>query len=128
MQILRAAGMRLAAVSSVGGSDGENERFLLAKQYIEDNICRAISVAELAYYCCLSEKQIPRIFRQEEKMTVMEYIRKRRCAQIEKMLADPGMTLRAISEAMHFSSEYHFNSYFKKYAGMSPGAYRKSKL
>jgi AraC-like DNA-binding protein len=45
---------------------------------------------------------------------------------IEKLLSDPSLSLRQISEKMEFNNEYHFNSFFKKYAGMTPGAYRKS--
>jgi AraC-like DNA-binding protein len=104
----------------------EDHRLTIAKQYIEDNICQPISVSELASYCYISEKQLGRIFVSECGLTVMEYIRKMKCRQIEKMLSDPSLSLRQISEKMNFNNEYHFNSFFKKYAGMSPGTYRKA--
>ena len=58
----------------------------------------------------------------------MEYVSRKRCERIEKMLVDPTLSLHSISEIMNFNNEYHFNSFFKKYAGMSPGAYRKAVL
>ena len=123
---------RLMGIRDTGIGDSfdaeENDRFLLAKQYVEDNICQRISVPELASYCYISEKQLERIFERESGLTVMEYVRKRKCIQIEKMLFDPSLSLRHISEIMNFNNEYHFNSFFKKYAGMTPGAYRKSVL
>lgn len=125
--IYRAVGIR--DTENNGESDfEESHSFTIAKQYIEDNICQRISVPELASYCYISEKQLGRIFKTESGLTVMEYVRRKRCERIEKMLADPTLSLHSISEIMNFNNEYHFNSFFKKYAGMSPGAYRKAAL
>ncbi len=104
----------------------ENEILFLAKQYIEDNVCRRISLSELASYCCISEKQLERIFHKELRETVMEHIRRKRCTKIEQLLSDPTLSLREVSEIMGFNNEYYFNTFFKKYSGMTPGAYRKS--
>lgn len=106
--------------------EGEDERFVLARQYIEDNIHRAISVSELAAYCHLSEKQLTRIFRQETEGTVAAYMRCARCRQIEKMLAETTLSLCEISGVLGFGNEYHFHAFYKKYAGMTPGAYRRA--
>ena len=53
----------------------------------------------------ISEKQLERIFERESGLTVMEYVRKRKCIQIEKMLFDPSLSLRHISEIMNFNNE-----------------------
>ena len=110
-------------VESVG-----DMRLDLAKQYISDNICQVISVEELATYCHIGKKQLTRIFLCEEGCTAAEYVRRARCRHIEKLLADPSRTLSGISEEMHFCNEYYFNAFFKRYAGMTPGAYRRSVL
>ena len=109
-------------------SAGENPRISLAIQYIEDNVRANVSVPELASYSCISEKQLERLFLSHVGTSVKEYVRRLRCRHIEKLLCDPTLSLREISELMSFSSEYYFNSFFKKYAGMTPGAYRKSVL
>lgn len=106
----------------------ENDRVLLVKQYIDDNVHRGVSLSELASYACIGEKQLERLFRQHVGLTVMGYVRKTRCQAIETLLADPSLSLREISDTMHFSNEYHFSAYFKKYAGMPPGAYRKAMM
>ena len=120
---------RLVGICSIESRDlvtnEENDRLILAKQYIEDNICKGVSLPELASYCCISEKQLGRIFEHGVGLTVMEYVRKQRCIRIEKMLSDPSLSLRQISEIMNFNNEYYFNAFFKKHAGMTPGAYRK---
>ncbi|MBR3894537.1 MAG: helix-turn-helix transcriptional regulator [Clostridia bacterium] len=107
---------------------GEDPRILLSKQYVEDNVCRNVTVSELASYCCLGEKQLERLFLKQVGCTVMQFVWQKRCRQIEKMLSDPTVSLREISERMGFANEYYFNSFFKKHAGMTPGAYRKSVL
>ena len=103
-------------------------RLKLAKQYIEDNICYAVSIEEIADYCHVGKKQLTRIFLCEEGCTAAEYVRRARCRHIEKLLSDPTKTLSGVSEEMHFCNEYYFNTFFKRYSGMTPGAYRRSVL
>lgn len=104
----------------------EDDRISIVKRYIEDNCFRRVSVTELASYCHMSEKQLTRIFLKAEGMTVSEYIRKKRCRRIEALLSETDLSLREISEAMGFDNEYSFNAFYKKYAGMPPGEFRKS--
>lgn len=103
----------------------EDARLMLAKQYVRDNVLRPVTLSEVASYCCISEKQLTRIFKKSDGVTVTEYIRKERCLHIEKLLAERSLSLREISDMMNFSSEYYFNAVFKKHSGMTPGAYRK---
>ena len=114
-----------SAVEEMSVERVEDVRLKLAKQYIEDNICYAVSVDEIADYCHIGKKQLTRIFLCEEGCTVAEYVRQVRCRHIEKLLANPSQTLSEVSEAMHFCNEYYFNTFFKRCAGMTPGAYRR---
>lgn len=104
----------------------EDSRFLVAKEFIEDNITQSPTVAEVAAITHLSEKQLSRIFKDITGKTVADHIRQRRVAHIELLLLETNLSLSEISERMHFSSEYYFNRFFKTHAGMTPGAYRKS--
>lgn len=103
----------------------ENEIIALAKQYIDDNIEANPSVEDVSRYCHLSTKQLTRIFYKFEDVSPKEYIIGRRVAKIDELLADHALSLKQISETMSFSSEYYFNAFVKKYAGMPPGEYRK---
>ena len=104
----------------------EDSRFLVAKEFIEDNITQSPTVAEVAAITHLSEKQLSRIFKDITGKTVADHIRQRRVAHIELLLLETNLSLSEISERMHFSSEYYFNRFFKTHAGMTPGAYRRS--
>lgn len=126
VSVFRALGIREGVCPAAGEESGEENALLaIAKQYIEDNVNSALSVADVAAYCYLSTKQLTRIFDGHEGIAPGEYIKKRRVRAIERLLADPTLSLRQISEQMNFSSEYYFNSFFKRHAGLPPGAYRK---
>ena len=120
--ILRLAGMAEAEAPSIAE---ENSALTLSKQYIADNIERNPSVAEVSQYCCVSSKQLTRIYNSREGMSPGAYIIQQRAGHIERLLTQGNLSLQEISNCMNFSSEYYFNVFFKKYIGMPPGAYRK---
>lgn len=103
----------------------ENAVLALAKQYIKDNIEHSPDVCEVAEYCCLSRKQMTRIFSRFEGVSPGAYIRAQQVTRLEEMLLTGTLSLKEISERMNFSSEYYFNTFFKKHTGMSPGEYKK---
>ena len=103
----------------------ENAVLSLAKQYIEDNIDRAPDVSTVAQYCYISTKQLTRLFRRVDGVSPGDYIARVRIARIEALLQSSDRSLKQISEMLHFSSEYYFNTFFKRYAGITPGVYRK---
>ena len=103
----------------------EDARLTIAKQYIKDNIMFNIKVSDVAQYCYISPKQLTRLFKECDGVTPFAFISKLKAEKIEKLLADNSLSLKEISEIMNFSSEYHFNLFFKKYSGMPPGEFRK---
>ena len=120
--------LRLAGVKSDDAPRpcNENTTFTLARQYIEDNICADLSTTDVAGYCYLSAKQLTRIFEKESGLPLGAYIRRERCEKIRSLLEEGRLRLAEISETMNFKNEYYFNAFFKKNAGMSPGAYSKT--
>ena len=97
----------------------------LAKQYMEDNVDRAPEVSTVAQYCYISTKQLTRLFQRMDGLSPGAYMARLRVTRIEALLQHSDLTLKQISEKMHFSSEYYFNAFFKHHAGITPGAYRK---
>ena len=121
--ILRDCGFKESENSDAHKS--EDARLFIAKQYINDNIESNLKVADIAAYCYLGTKQLTRLFKDAENTTPAAYIQKQKISHIEKLLTETTLSLHDISEKMNFSSEYHLNSFFRKYAGMPPGEYRK---
>lgn len=103
---------------------GEDARLSIAKQYIKDNIEFNPKLPDVAAFCYIGTKQLTRLFKAFENTTPALYIQKQKFRHIEKLLMNTELSLKEISEKMNFSSEYHFNSFFKKIAGTPPGEYR----
>ena len=122
VSVLRLAGQKEKTRSI---QQEENPVIAFAKQYIADNIDRAPGVTEVAAYCYLSNKQFTRLFSSAEGVSPGEYILRQRVQRIEKLLRESDISLKEISRKMHFGSEHYLNAFFKKYAGMPPGEYRK---
>ena len=124
VRLLREGGMTETVVQMAAEQD---PRLAMAKQYIIDNAEQKLSVSEVAAYCALSEKQLTRLFDTED-ITPAEFIRAQKIKLIEQMLSDGNASLKEISDTMNFSNEFYFNTFFKKYSGMTPGEYRKMNL
>jgi len=101
----------------------ENYHISLAKQYINDNFANGIKVSDVAEYCHLSTRQLLRLFKTHENISPSEYIIEQKIKYAEHLI-NSGLTLAEVSEKLKFLNQYHFNLFFKKYAGMPPGKYR----
>lgn len=115
--------IRLPKMDEAEHSDYRLEK---AKRLIEDNIGRPLKCADVAQHCYLSEKQMNRIFQKQEGTTVARYIGQVRLEKACSLLTETSLSLRQISEALAFQSEYYFHSFFTRHVGMTPGDYRIS--
>lgn len=122
MLLLRLCGFK--EESNTNRKYSEDVRLSMAKQYIKDNIELNPKLSDVASYCYLGTKQLTRLFKIHENTTPALYIQTQKFNYIEKLLSETDLSLKEISEKLNFSSEYHFNSFFKKFAGTPPGEYR----
>lgn len=122
LYLARDLGISEAAITA---TEEEDPRLGLAKQYIGDNIDRGIGSLDVANYCHLSQKQLSRLFSHSLGISTTDYIRSQRIVRIKQLLTESTCSLEQISEQMHFSNVYHFNTFFSRYAGVAPGKFRK---
>lgn len=94
------------------------------KQYIKDNSCIFLTCQDVAQYCHYNVKYLNRIFKNKTGMTLLEYIHKTKIKQAEYYLENTTISLKEISTLLGFANEYYFNSFFKRYIGISPSSYR----
>ena len=99
-----------------------------AKDYIQQNYHRDLSVEEIADSAGVSQSLLFKIFREEEKTTPVEYLRQERIAKAEQMLLIGEMKIYEIASACGFSDVAYFCKVFKDYLGISPAVYRKKFL
>lgn len=93
--------------------------------YIYDNLHTKITLEKLAEITALSPAYLSKLFHKEVKLTVSEYITKKRIEASENMLRFSDYSCLDIAEYLCFSSESHFIQVFKKHTGYTPKAYRE---
>jgi len=99
------------------------------KQRIEEALARdpgrRFSVGELAEALYISPSHLERSCRAFFGMSALALCNRRRFERACVLLMDARMPVRAVGEALGFSETSNFSAFFKRYAGVSPAAYRR---
>ncbi len=103
-----------------------DERVFRAKMYIADNGDSFLTCSEVANYCCLSAKQLGRLFLRQENCTLLQYIHREKAAAAAQMIRDGDAPFKEICQKLGFSSVPYFHKFFTQHIGMTPGDYRRS--
>lgn len=103
-----------------------DDRVIKAKKYIEDNFDVFFTCEEVALYCRIGEKQLGRLFKKYENMSLLEFIHKKKYEAIKKLLCDGDISHRKIAETLGFSSAQYYGKFVFRMSGMTPEELRKS--
>jgi AraC family transcriptional regulator len=93
--------------------------------YIQANISRAMTLKELADVACLSEYHFARCFKEATGSSPYRFVLDKRIAAASDMLANRDLPIKAIAQAVGFTSGRHFSASFKASRGKSPLDYRR---
>ena len=74
----------------------------------------------------MSDDYLTYCFRQELGMTPIAYLNRYRVAQAKRLLKETDSTITQIALDVGFSDSGYFSRVFRREAGMSPDAYRRS--
>lgn len=102
-----------------------DSRVIVAKEYIANNRHRIINCEDVAKECCLSSKQLNRVFKSCTGSSVFEYIISSRIKYAKQLLLQNEYSIKEISFMMGFEDECGFVSFFKRHCGIPPGSFRK---
>lgn len=94
-----------------------------AKNYINENYKRKITIDDLAKISGFSRSHFRRLFTKHYEMPPSDYITMVRIDRAKTMLKSKLFTLDEIAEECGFSNEYYFSQVFKKIIGCSPRKY-----
>ena len=100
----------------------------MLKETLDRSIYRKITIEDLAQESNISKSQMCREFKKYFEMTPYQYLLNRRINIAANLLLKTSMSIKEISEHLHFADEYYFSNIFKKKIGFSPRAYRKSNI
>jgi AraC family transcriptional regulator len=97
-------------------------------EFMHDNLSRYIRLSELASLSGLSASQFGRAFKVSTGMTPHKWHLAARIEYAKRMLADQEKSLVDIALEAGFSEQSHFTRAFTSANGISPNAWRRSRL
>ena len=100
------------------------KRLIAAKNYIQDNKCQKIQLAEIAKESGLSAFYLHRLFKQVFGYTPAQYQEKIRMLEAKKCLQH--LSVKETSYSVGFSDDAYFSKRFKLYFGITPGKFARS--
>ena len=100
-------------------------RVYRAKKYIDDNPQIFFSCEEISAFCRISPKQLGRLFKESEGISVLEYIHLKKMDYAKTMLKDKNLSEKRIADMLGFSGAEYFSRFFARLEGCLPSEYRK---
>lgn len=97
----------------------------IVKDLLHANFAQSISIEDLAFESRVSETQVIRSFSQEMGMAPHAYLVALRVEHAKRLIL-LGKPLAEIAADTGFTDQSHLNRHFKRYTGVTPGAFAKS--
>jgi AraC-like DNA-binding protein len=96
-----------------------------ACDYMADHLTEDIDVSRIAEHLGISASRLHTLFRQKSGTTPNDYLQRLRIDAACKELAASDAAITTIGLRLGFSSSQYFATCFRKYTGMTPGAFRR---
>lgn len=96
-----------------------------AKNYIQEHFREKIGREEIAASVFLAPNYLSKIFRENEGMTLREYINSCRVEEAKRLIVSTGYSMSDIALEVGFDNIPYFFTVFKKKTGMTPDAWRQ---
>ena len=96
-------------------------------EYIEANYRENISLEELAVYVHMNRSYVSHLFKKETGDNLYNYLQQYRLEKAKELLEHTRDSIQEICWKVGIQDSGYFSKVFKKYAGMTPLEYRKSK-
>ena len=96
-----------------------------ARDFINVNLARDPSIAEIARECGLSSGYFARAFKRSTGVPPYQWLTKMRVERAKELLKDPRCELADIAQLCGFVDQSHFTRVFSRSEGYSPGRWRR---
>ncbi|MCW2878335.1 MAG: transcriptional regulator, AraC family [Sphaerisporangium sp.] len=94
--------------------------------WIEDNLARDLTLADIADQAGTSTRTLIRRFREQTGTTPLQWLHRARVRQAQHLLETTAHSVERIAAQVGFGSPTAFRDRFKRVAGVSPHTYRRS--
>ena len=95
-----------------------------AVDYINDNLAKRLTLAEIAGVAHLSPYHFSHLFKKSTGLSPYQYVLHRRVQRAKDLLVSTTLPLAEIALSSGFSSQSHLSRHFKRLVGISPKAFR----
>ncbi len=96
-----------------------------AISFLELNLNRQLTLADLCHHTKLSSTHLNRLFKQYVGVAPLKYFAAQKLAWSQKLLSDSSMSIKEVAALVGYDDQLHFSAQFKKHIGVSPRAYRR---
>ena len=96
-----------------------------ATDYINDNLARKLTLAEIAEAAHMSPHHFARSFKATTGLTPHRYVIHRRVEWAKSLISDTDLTVAEVAAAVGFSNPSHLAHHVRRLLGVSPGALRR---
>nr|WP_094551022.1 AraC family transcriptional regulator [Petroclostridium xylanilyticum] len=101
------------------------ELMQIAKEYMEKNYEKDLTLTDVARYIFLSQSYFAHAFKEEFDISPKSYLLKVRVEKSKELLEKTDLKVSDVALSVGFSSQQRYNDIFKKYVGMTPLKYKK---
>lgn len=105
-----------------------DDRVLRTLRFIDANINEKFSNAFLADSVNMAPNSFARLFKNEMRITLHNFIQKRKMARACEMFDHTNNTIEDVAYYLGFSDRYHFSRVFKSYTGVPPAKYKSGTI
>lgn len=95
-----------------------------AIDYISNNLNSRITLTDIAQELDMTPSYLSKLFSKETGQSLSVYIKEQKLKAAANMLQYSDISITAISEYYHFSSQSHFTASFTEYHGLTPKKFR----
>jgi AraC family transcriptional regulator of arabinose operon len=103
-----------------------DERIRRAMDYLERNIARKITLADIADAVGLSPSRLAHLFREQTGQTPQQYLEGIRMQRASELLRRTGFSIKQIADAVGYDSQFYFSQRFKVRTKHSPSTFREA--
>lgn len=102
-------------------------RFELSRltEFIEENIDKSITLAELAALVNVSRFHFTRLFKRSTGMTAISFVERCRIRRAQSLILETDLTLVEIALMTGFADQSHFTRRFHRHVGSTPAAFAR---
>lgn len=97
-----------------------------AMRFIDEHIKEPLHLQEVAQHVHLNPSYFSALFKEQTKLTFIEYVTRNRLQLAKHLLVNTNMPIVEIAEEVGYQTAKYFIKLFKEYEGLTPSQYRRT--